>query len=326
MPVRVPKDPGALRAASGAHGSFALLALLAVLLDGLAPHLPGALAGVRWIEPFALAGLAAAALAGRGNGAAWSTPLDGRLGAMMAVLLLATLGAPPSAATGTNVRVALAGLATYYALSALVAKDPEAAGTAWRAFPVAAAVLGLHALWAATGGLANLAARAAAVDAAWGTHGALALALAFATLLTLGRALEPGAPPAWRLSAVVGAVGTGLHVAAVGSPFGAHALSRLETPLEFSASVVVALVLHGLGRTAWMLRRERRSEATRWWGVIAANTLLGAWLPFGHGPPGEGLAILAALAAALIAASPALPAARVSAPAAGAPEPLRRAA
>lgn len=325
MHVHAPGVPADAKPAARVAGGLGLLALLAGVLDALGVAPPGALAPVRWLELAALAGLVTAALVRRHWRHAFATPLDGRIAGMLAVLLLSAVGRPAALESG-GPRMLLAGLACYYAVSALVARAPAAFEAAWVVFPGAAFLLGLHALWAVTSGLAHLAREARVMDAQWGAPGALFHAIAFATLLTLGRALERGAPPAWRLAAVVGATATALHVAASGLPFDGHAFGRLESPLEFSVAVVVVLVLHGLGCTAWAMRCERPGESARWWGAIAGNTLLGAWLVFGTGGPGEGLALLAAFSAALVAAAPSVPRARREAPAAPARAPLRRAA
>jgi len=301
---------GAPRRAPGTPGWFAVAALLAALVDALGVPAPGVLAPVHWLELAALAGLVVAALrrdAGGREGPEWGTSLDGRVVALLAVLLLAALPGRERSPGAIELRFVLAGVAVYYALAVLVARDPRACEVAWRVFPAAAGVLGLHALWAATAGLERVAAVSAAADAAWHGHHTLATTLLFATLLTLGRALERGAAPAWRLAALVGATGSGLHLAAAGSPFQADSVSRLEDPLGFSTAIVTVMVLHGLGRMAWAMSRERRWEAARWWGTMAGTTFLGAGVLFRPGPPGEGLVVLAVACAALVVAAAAAP-------------------
>jgi len=290
-------------------GWFAPAALLAALLDALGMKGPGLLAAVHWLEVVALAGLVIASLrrAEDRDGNAWSTPLDGRIVALLAVLLVASLPGRVLPPGSIELRHVVAGVSIYYTLAVLLAREPEACETAWITFPAAAVALGLHALWAATSGLEHLAAMSAQADAAWRGHHALATPLFLATLLTLGRALERGASPVWRLAALVGAIGCGLHLAASGSPFVTHSLGRLEDPLGFSTAVVIVLVLHGLGRLAWSMSRERRWEAPRWWGGMAATTFLGAGVLFRPGPPGEGLVLLAVVCGAVIVGEQSLP-------------------
>lgn len=293
------------RRALGAPGWFAPAALLAALLDAAGVHGPGPLAPVHWLEVAAFSGLVLAAFHRRHDrdGLAWSTPLDGRIVALLAVLLLASLPGRVPSPGGVELRVVLAGVACYYALSALVWGDPAAGDVAWVAFPAAAGILGLQALWAATSGLERVAAVSAAGDTAWHGHHALATALLLATLLTLGRAIEHGASPVWRLAALVGAIGGGLHLAAAGAPFAASSLARLEDPLGFSTAIVIVVVLHQLGRMAWAMSRERPWEAPRWWGAMAGTTFVGAGVLFRPGPPGEGLVLLAVLSGTLIVAA-----------------------
>lgn len=235
----------------------------------------------------------------------WRTPLDGRLAALLAVLLIAAVPRSGEPWSAEGLRVALTGVGAFYATHIFVAHHRSARIAAGRTFPVAAVALGVHALWAATAGLGRLAAIAAEADARWHSQHGLAAVTLLATVLTLGRAMERGAPPAWRLAAILGVVGSCLHVAALGQPAAGEPLDfrslvRLEDPLDFSRAMVVALVLHRLGRTAWSLRGGRAVEAARWWGAIAVIALLGAGLLFGLGAPGEGVVLIAAVVAALV--------------------------
>jgi len=299
-----------------------------VLLDGFAVRLPGLAAGVRALELVAFAGVVAALVRfGRARDAGrWGTPVDGRIVALLLVLFFAALPGRPAPPGAIELRLVFAGAALYYALARMAADAPDGAEAVWPVFPAAAAALGLHALWAATAGLDGLRDAARAGDDAWRGQGAVASATVFATLLALGRALERGATPAWRLAALVGAVGGGLHAAASGLPFRTASLGRLEDPLGFSTAVVTCLVLHAFGSMAWGLRRERRREAPRWWGAMAGTTFLGAGVLFRPGPPGEGLVLLTVACGAMLVAARSQPAAAVRAPAAPQPTELRRAA
>lgn len=328
MPFSVPRVQGASRRAPGAPGLFALAVLLAAFADALGLRPPGPLAPAHWLELAALAGLVAAVLrpGGARDGAAWSTPLDGRVVALLAVLLLAALPGRELSPGAIELRLVLAGVAVYYALTVLIGRDIGAREVTWRVFPAAAGALGLHALWAATSGLERVAAVSAAADATWHGHHALATTLVFATLLTLGRAVERGAAPPWRLAALVGAIGCGLHLAATGSPFEADSVARLEDPLGFSTAIVTVIVLHGLGRMAWGMSRERGGESPRWWGTMAGTTFLGAGVLFRPGPPGEGLVVLAVACGALVVATASAPPAELPAAAQPPPTSLRRAA
>lgn len=320
--------PAVPRRKAGPAGPFALAALAAVLLDGFVARLPGLAAGARALELVALAGLVAALVRfGRARDAGrWGTPVDGRIVALLLVLLFAALPGRPASPGAIELRLVFAGAALYYALARMAADAPAGPEALWAVFPAAAAALGLHALWAATAGLDGLRGAARAGDAAWQGTGALASATVFATLLALGRALERGATPGWRLAALVGAVGSGLHAVATGLPYRTASLGRLEDPLGFSTAVVTCLVLHAFGTLAWGLRRERRREAPRWWGAMAGTTFLGAGVLFRPGPPGEGLVLLAVVCGATLVAARLQPVAAARVPAAAPPPELRRAA
>lgn len=301
---------GIRRVPRGAASLFAAVALGAALLDAGRVPPPSPLAGLRWLELAVALGLLVAFALRRisREREAWATPLDGRIAAMLAVLVLAALSGRNPFGGGIDLRVALGAVAGYYALAALIGRDPAAAELAWRVFPATAALLGLHALWVATTGLPRLAAASAAVDAGWGSHHGLLSALALATLFTLGRALEQGAAPAWRLAAFLGVLGVGLQLAAAGSPFATSTLARLEDPLGFSSVVVIVIVLKRAGHSAWTLCRERSAERTRWWGVMAAAAFVAVGVLFRPGSPGEAMGLLAATGGALVSAAHAQPA------------------
>lgn len=288
--------------AASVSNAFVTVAFAAVVVDAF---LPGALGPVRATEVAAILGLLASWIVRRREGvSAWRTPLDGPLLGALAVLVVASAPWRAGLVDLAPMRSVLAGVGTFYALASLARYDAEALESAWRAFPLVTALFGLHALWAVTPGLAALGAAAAAADAGASAPHALDTALLVAAVFTAGRAFEPRTRPAWRLAAIVGAAGLLLHAAASGSPFSSAALRRLEDPMRFSVSIVVALVLYRLGRTAWSLRVERPSEKRRWRGALAATCALGAVMLYGSGPASPGLAIVAALFAATVVVAP----------------------
>lgn len=274
---------------------------------------------LRAFDVAALLALLTTLLRQRRDGAsAWRTPLDGRLAGALAVLVCAAGPWPGAIAQPEVLRRGLAAGAVYYALMAHHHRQPRARELAWAAFPLAATGLGLATLVGATGGRSALGAEIAEFGPHWGGAHALGYAQLVATVVTLGRACEPGSSRRWRLAAVVGVVGLALLWAGGGSPLDAASSARLEDPLAFSLAVVCALVLHGVARAAWAHRCERPAEAGRWTGVVLAGALLGAALLFGIGPVGEGAAVLSAIGAALACGTPerapAVPAARPGEP------------
>lgn len=284
--------------------SPARLLPLSIALMLLASALGGAVAG----EPFATWGALAAAalalglavLAARSRAltrAYWSTPLDRPIAAGLILCALQCIDAGGSPGAWVWFGDLLSCAFGFYALLPLARRTAGACEAMWSVFAVAAVALGLHALWAASGGLARLGEWSARADAAWASEYGLGKTLVLATLMCAGRALEPGAPPLWRLSAVVGGIGTLLHASIGGLGLRAAPLGLLEHPLYFSVTVVSMLLLASLARRGWQLRRERPEESWRWGAAAAGFTGVAALAVFGGASGGEALRILATLAA-----------------------------
>jgi hypothetical protein len=237
----------------------------------------------------------------------WSTPFDGLVFAMLGVAgaqLLPPNGSPVAESWFWQV---VGCAATYLGLTSVLRRDPDALDAAWVAFAAVAVALGLHAVWACTGGLDQLARQSALADARWaGTH-ALAKGLALATMLTLGRALERHSSPGWRLAALVGALGSLLHAATDGFGLGPDALAQLDEPLHFSMVCVTMLLAVRVARMGWELRRERAGQVERWRLFAVAVSGVGLASVFGGSTGGEPLRVLAAIAAATVVADRALP-------------------
>jgi len=282
-------------------GSLVAALLLSTLADAWRPLVAIAGAGPLWLEIAAAVLLAAAVIAGpRARGwEAWSTPLDGRILAGIAVAVLQALPSRPDGFGVLWLRQMLACGGAYYAFVVLLRRRPDAVDALWVGFPVAAVALGVHALWAATQGLQRLAIHSAIADTHWGSHHGLAKALAFATLVTAGRAWERDVAPAWRVSALVGVAGCVMHAATGGLGLGASALARLDDPLYFSSTCVTMLLVLALVRLAWDQRRERPGQAWRWRMLAAAFGGLVVFGLFGETSGGEGVRALAVLGATL---------------------------
>ena len=277
-----------------------------MLLDGRRAPLPGIVPAVTWLDLAAAACLTWAAAqrgAWRDRGQ-WSTPFDGPV---LAMLALATVGALNEGSAGRQPHVlqqlaACAG--AFYGLAFVLRRTPGSAEFAWRALALTAGAMGAHALWTASAGFGALAHQAQGVDARGiGSH-ALAGMLAFATLASAGRALERQATAAWRLAFVVGAAGLAAHAAVGGFAIDPLSLARLDAPMNFSTACITWLLASALARGAWALRRERRAEAWRWRMLAAATVGIGAASVFGDGSGGEGVRVLAVLAAVATLGSP----------------------
>ena len=253
--------------------------------------------------------------------ARWSSPIDRLIVAGLALSTLRTIEAHGSDASVAWLRQLVSCGIAFYALLALARRTPGASDTLWSLFGVASFGLGVHAMWACTGGLGQLAAWSGVADAAWSGEFALGKTVLLATLITAGRAREPGASPAWRAAALVGGIGTLLHAALGGLGLGAAPLSLLEQPLYFSVTVAALLLLASLARRAWLLRRERLAEAWRWRGLSAGFVAVAGIAAFGGASGGEGLRMLVTVAAVTTLVAAEEPAASVSASRVRDPEP-----
>jgi hypothetical protein len=325
-PYREPTGTTALRIP--VIGILPALLVSAVILD-VAHPLGGGAMGPLWLD-FAALACAACALASpraRQGWGAWSTTFDGRI---LAALAIAVLQAVPSPANGEGLawlQQLLACGAFFYALLLLLRGRDAVGEMLWGVFAVGCVLFGLHALLAATSGLDTLRAEAAMVDAAWYSHHGLAKAMAFLTLLTAGRALESTSSARWRVTALIGSVGCLLHAAAGGFGLDPHSLGRLDEPLYFSATAVLLLMLFGLARRAWEQRRARPHEARRWRAMAGGFLLLAVFGLFGETTGGEGVRVLAVLAAVtVLAVEPVAAGAARRSPAEEAAAPLRQAA
>ena len=328
MSVSPPRETHASRTLRISSAEImSVLVMLAALLDATQPMGAGVLAPL-WLDGVAVVCLVWALWHARTrNWRAWATPFDGRILAALAIGVLQAL--PPRASgDGTaGLRQMVACGVCFYALHAGLRGRSRFADLQWRTFALACLLFGVHALLAATSGLAALQADAAKVDAAWSAHHGLAKAMVFVTVLTLGRAAESGSSPAWRVTALIGVLGCLLHAAAGGFGLDPAALGRLDEPLYFSATSVLLLVLFGLVRNAWEIRRACPPEAWRWRAMAGGFTLLALFGLFGETMGGEGVRVLALLAAVTVLAAAPRPAdAGAFAPGDEAEEPLARAA
>jgi hypothetical protein len=310
-------------------GILPALLVSAVILDAVHPLGRGVLASL-WLDLAALA-CAACALASprsrQGRGA-WATSFDGRILAALAIAVLQAVPSPANAEGLAWLQQMLACGAFFYALTLLLRGREGVGEVLWAVFGVGCVVFGLHALMAATNGLGALRAEADKVDAAWDAHHGLAKAMAFLTLLSTGRAFESASSARWRVTALIGGVGCLLHAAAGGFGLDPHSLGRLDEPLYFSATAVLLLMLFGLVRRAWEQRRARPHEARRWRAMAAGFVLLAVFGLFGETTGGEGVRVLAVLAAVTVLAVEPVAAAGAAqrSPEGEAEEPLRQAA
>jgi hypothetical protein len=156
-------------------------------------------------------------------------------------------------------------IVVFYATTT-VASRPRGSRWVWTAFPLACAVIGLHAIWTQLRG-ADLAAQVLAADHTWNSRHGIFNSLLVALPVTAGLALSAGKPSArwvWMLAALIGAVGLGLHL-------GRTPVAREYSPwlgrwtwFEVCRTAVACGILLFMARLAWIVRRNRRHEGPRW--------------------------------------------------------------
>lgn len=282
----------------------AMAVVVAMALDAMRVPLGGIRLGAQlnWLDLAAGACLAAAlfvpgTLRSR---ASWTTPLDGRVIAGVLVSILQVL--PGSGEVNGHVwlRQTIECTALFYGLTVLVRAQPGAAESLWDVAAAACVLLSVHALLGATNGVVSLRAASEAADGGWAAQSGLFKTTLFVTILCAGRALDRGAGNGWRVIALLGAAGTIIHGATSGTGLHASMLARLDAPVHFSNVVVMLLLLSGLLKQAWELRRKRREEASRWRGAALAIVALGIMGVFGGATGGSGLRALAAVVAVLL--------------------------
>jgi len=316
QPFALPPVTAVERPAPVARGLWcwpALLPAAALAMDAAwplafpAPLRPGL--GPSWLDVAALACVAWAAFGrGRARLEEWRTPLDGRI---LAGLLLAGLHVFRTAGALEPIQwlrqITASGLC-FYALAARLRRDPRAPDAIWPAVALTVIALSAYVLGVATQGLVELERATRAVDARWASHHGLAKALLLGTVLCAGRASEPDARPLWRVTALVAGVACAVSAFAGGAGLNVVSLASLDEPFYFSTTIVTFTFLAGLTRMAWLLSRDRASEAGRWRAAAVAFPLIAALLAFGGTTGGEGLRALAALAGAAVVATRAAPA------------------
>jgi hypothetical protein len=292
-----------------------VLAAAAVLLDGIAPlpRTPGA--SLHWLDLAAVACLAFGVdWRALRTGADDGTPIDGLLLGALAVSAVQAWAGAGRDGSGALLTQLLAGSGVYFGLTRALRRVPSAVETLWHSLAALAVVLGLHAVWAATGGLAGLARQGVSVDQAWAGRHTLAKALAFLSLVLAGRALEHRSAPVWRLAALIAGIGAALHLAAGGAGLGARALARLDDPVFFSTLSLTLLLSVGIAREAWALGRARPNEAGRWRAIAIATGLIALGGALGEASGGEGVRMLVGLGAVAVMTVRALPAAAAAVP------------
>lgn len=280
----------------------ALFTSLALVLDALWPLLPGARGfGVLWLDLAAIACLVWA-LSGprRARRADWATPVDGRVlsGFVLAVLHVIKLQGALEPVQWLH-QIAAAGVC-FYALGARLRRDANAVDALWPAFALLTLALSLLTFGPLTQGIEVFVARTQAIDATWVSRFGVGKTLLLVTVLCAGRASEAGARAFWRVTALVGALASVVHVIVNGTGLQIASLGSLDEPFYFGTSIVAFVLLAGMARMAWQLVAERPEEAGRWRSVAVMFSLIIVLLLFGGTTGGEGVRTVAALSGAAV--------------------------
>jgi hypothetical protein len=193
---------------------------------------------------------------------------------MLALLALSAVSAIPAQGhpgSLAGLKVCAVMIAVFYATTT-IASRPGGSRWVWPAFPVAAGLVGLHAIVAGLAGGGTLAAQSHMADRAWYSTSGLLNALLCALPACAGLGMDAGharARRVWGVAAVLGAIGVGLHLAFTDVLSGPHGWELLDDPLRFSTMAVAWLTLVALGRMAWRLAHERPHERARWLALAA---------------------------------------------------------
>lgn len=258
---------------------FPPVAIVTSLLDVVAP-LPAAVApgglGYTGMIGFAALLLAFARLLALGR-----VPIAGRP-PEIAAALLGALGLGLAFATGGgSARVCVTGLVAFGAALGMAAR-PTGERRVWVAFPLAALLIGLHAVYAARNGLGALLAQSWLADFEWGVPHALAQLLLLTLPVTLGLAFDSGPSLRWfsRVAAGFGVAGLALHLMSEPNLLPAFDLSVFSfahgTHLVALATILfLALAVGRLGMTGGIAR-------PRWLGLGASLVVASFALVSGH--------------------------------------------
>ncbi len=281
----------------------ALLPGIAMVLDAGWPVRPDG--ELLWLDIAAIVCLGWALLGSRRAPAAdWATAMDGNIAAGFVLALLHVIHADGDAEPMRWLHQIASSGACFYALAARLRRDPLAPDAIWPSFAFAVLALSTFTLACATRGVAAIGLASRLVDVRWASQAGLAKALLLATVLCVGRALEPNARALWRVTALVGVLAFALQSVPTGVGLRIGSLASLDEPFYFGTCIVTFMLLAGFARITWTLARQRPAEAHRWRATALVFVLVVVLLLFGGTTGGEGVRAITALAgAAAIAGS-----------------------
>jgi hypothetical protein len=184
-----------------------------------------------------------------------------------------------------------------------VASRPRGSRWVWTAFPIASALIGLHAVWAQLHGANMLVVHVSTADHVWdSTHGVFNTLLV-AVPVSAGLALSAGRPSArwaWMLAALAGATGLGLHLSHASAASAQTPWIGARSLFDICRTAVAWVVLIVMARLAWKVRRERMHEGPRWLAVMLTFVMFAAVEPLGSALSGPAVALLAVAAGLVV--------------------------
>jgi hypothetical protein len=229
------------------------------------------------------------------------TPVDTLVVAVLVLFSLSLLAPGASSHALLDLKRVAVRLVIFYATTT-VASRPLGSRWVWVAFPLASALLGVHAVWARAGGAEFLARQVEYADLAWVTRHGIQNILLVALPVSIGLSLNAGQMPArvlWLFATMCGTVALSLYwshgVALLPDDFGAGRW----TPLEIGRVALACATLATLSFLAWKVCRGRRHEAPRWIAMIVTFAIFAILEITGPAITGPAVSLLA-LAAGLV--------------------------
>jgi hypothetical protein len=234
------------------------------------------------------------------------TPVDGLVAAMLGLFVVGLSFPEAKGHVLMDLKQFVVRLVVFYATTT-VASRPLGSRWVWLAFPMASALIGVHAIWARSQGPSMIAVQAQAADVVWGSRHGIFNALLVALPVTVGLAIDAGqagARAVWMLACLFGSVALAVHLQ--GTDVLQVGLGRSRwTVFELCRTTLACVTLLTLAWLSWKVRTGRRHEGPRWSAVMVTFVLFGVFellTPALAGPAIPLLAVAAGLVAGTLRA------------------------
>jgi hypothetical protein len=229
------------------------------------------------------------------------TPVDILVVAVLALFGLNLLLQGVTSSSLVDIKRIAIRLVIFYATTT-VASRPLGSRWVWFAFPLASALLGLHAVWARAEGPGLLLDQVQSADLAWGTNHGILNILLVALPVSIGLALNAGrlsARVVWLFAALSGTAAITLHWSH-GLPIAIVPTDpRRWSAIEIGRTALACVTLATLAWLAWKVRDGRPHESPRWIAMIVTFVAFGMLELTGPAISGPAVSLLA-LAAGLV--------------------------